>query len=212
MTRATPEPNAGRGRPRTFDRDRALQQALQLFWRHGYEGTSITDLTRALGIGSTSLYAAFGSKAQLFELAVKHYVAGSGDFLMRSLSADMTTRAALENALRCAAEAFTLRGTPRGCMVQTALLGWAEENEQPAKLVAALRGQARAAIAARLRRGVEAGELPATTNVAALAGYCTALIQGLAVQARDGATRSELNQIIDLAMSSFPDRAGRGQT
>jgi AcrR family transcriptional regulator len=204
MSTATPASGSGRGRPRSFDRDRALKQALRLFWQHGYEGTSIADLTAALGIGSTSLYAAFGSKAELFELAVEHYISDSGSFLVRSLTDEATTHGAIDRALRCAAEAFTLRGTPRGCLVQTALLGWAEENEKPAQLVAELRRQARAAIAARLSAGITAGDLPGSVNVEALAGYCAALIQGLAVQARDGATRTDLNQIIDLAMSNFP--------
>lgn len=193
-----------RGRPRSFDRDRALDIALRTFWQHGYEGTSVADLTAAIKISSPSLYAAFGSKSKLFEAAIQRYVSGSGAFLMCALAEEPTARASIERGLREAAAAFTRRGSPRGCLVQTALLGWAEESAAPARLVADLRRKSRAAVAQRLQRGVEAGDLPATTDVPSLAAYCAAVIQGLAVQARDGATRAELNAIVDIAMTRFP--------
>ncbi len=204
MTKPVSRSAPVRGRPRQFDRDRALDIALQTFWQHGYEGTSVADLTTALNIGAPSLYAAFGSKAKLFEAAVQRYVTGAGSFLMCSLAEEPSARASIERGLRDAALAFTKRGSPRGCLIQTALLGWAEENEAPARFVADLRRRSRGAIAQRLERGVQEGELSADTDVEALAAYCVALIQGLSVQARDGASRAELNAIIDIAMKSFP--------
>ena len=141
---------------------------------------------------------------------MERYVCGAGAFLVRSLTGEPTARAAMDRALREAADAFTTQGSPTGCLIQTALLGLAVENEQPARLVADLRRLARGAIATRLQRGVEAGELPAGTNTAALAGYFAAMIQGMAVQARDGATRVELDAMIDIAIKAFPG-AGEGE-
>lgn len=107
----------GRGRPRGFDRDRALEQALRVFWEHGYQGASMTALTSAMGIKSPSLYAAYGSKEELFREALALYAATEGSYTRRALDEQPTARASVEAALRDNAAAYTDPATPRGCLV-----------------------------------------------------------------------------------------------
>lgn len=106
-----------RGRPRSFDRETALEKALLAFWEHGYEATSVSDLTRVMGIGAPSLYAAFGDKRSLFEEAVRVYGTEHGSFADRALAEEPTARAAVERTLREAATAYTEPGHPHGCLV-----------------------------------------------------------------------------------------------
>ena len=196
------EPASRRGRPRSFDRDAALAKAVETFWRHGYEGTSIADLTGAMGITAQSLYAAFSSKADLYREALAWYQAHVG-----SLGADLgeagdvvTEMAAL---LAGSAHAFTRPGRPRGCMISTSVLTCAVENEPIALHVKALRGASIDRLRARIERGIAEGQLKPTTDSQALARFVGAMIQGMSVQAQDGASEAALLTIVDHAVAEI---------
>ncbi|WP_405869459.1 MULTISPECIES: TetR/AcrR family transcriptional regulator [unclassified Streptomyces] len=191
-----------RGRPRSFDRETALEKAVMAFWEHGYEATSVSDLTRVMGIGAPSLYAAFGDKRALFEEVVTVYGTRYGSFGDRALAEEPTARAAVRRMLREAATEYTAPGHPHGCLVIHAAT-----NCTSPEVEASLRERRNANIAAfesRIRADVEAGELPAGTDAAALARHTGAIIQGMSQQARDGASREELEALAEIAMAIWP--------
>ncbi|WP_044191283.1 TetR/AcrR family transcriptional regulator [Hyalangium minutum] len=192
-----------RGRPRSFDSSRALDQALEVFWRLGYEGASIADLTEAMGITAPSLYAAFGSKAELYRRVLEHYRARQGGSQPRALTEAPTARAGVERLLQEAAREFSSPKHPPGCMISTAVLTCAEENQPVAEHVASLRAGTLAALRARIEQGIARGELPAGTDAAALARYFGALLQGMSVQALDGASQAELLALGEIAMRAW---------
>ncbi|MFD9985165.1 TetR/AcrR family transcriptional regulator [Streptomyces massasporeus] len=191
-----------RGRPRSFDRETALEKALLAFWEHGYEATSVSDLTRVMDIGAPSLYAAFGDKRSLFEEVVRVYGTRYGSFTDRALAEEPTARAAVERTLREAATAYTEPGHPHGCLVVHAAANCSNpEVEQ------SLRDRRNANIAAfesRIRADVTTGVLPPATDAAALARHTGAMIQGMSQQARDGASREELEAVAEIALSIWP--------
>ncbi len=192
-----------RGRPREFDRDAALRRAMEVFWRRGYEGTSISDLTAAMGINSPSLYAAFGCKEALFREAVALYDAVEGEAVERALREATTTRAAVEAMLRGSVDAYVCPEKPTGCMIVLAGTTCAQENEGVREFLSTYRRQGLDALRRRLARGVTEGDLPAGIDTAALAAYYTAVLQGLSIQARDGATRATLGAVVDCAMVAW---------
>ena len=202
------QPSKPRGRPRTFDRDEALRTAMEIFWLRGYEGTSVEDLTSAIGITKPSLYAAFGSKEALFREAIDLYVQEYGDAAESALRADCTAREAIDRLLRKNVEANTIPGKPTGCMlVLSALLGTIE-NQEVREHLAEMRRAAHRAVEERIARGVAEGDLPPTADPATLAAYYTTVQNGLAVRARDGASRDAMLQIVDGAMAAFDVMAG----
>ncbi|MFC8827010.1 TetR/AcrR family transcriptional regulator [Streptomyces sp. NPDC057137] len=191
-----------RGRPRSFDRDAALEQATMTFWEHGYETTSIADLTSAMGIGAPSLYAAFGDKKALFAEVVESYAVRYGSFGARALDEEPTARAGLARLLTETAAEFTDPSHPRGCLMICAAV-----NCVTPEVEKALRERREANIASfesRVRAGMAAGELPPDTDPSALARFVGAIIQGMSQQARDGATRAELQGVADTAMRAWP--------
>jgi AcrR family transcriptional regulator len=194
---------AQKGRPRTFDREKALKTALRLFWDHGYEGTSIAQLKAAMGINGPSLYAAFGSKEALYREAIDLYERVYGGALLTILTETADSREAVKRLLTAIA---TLRceDGPRGCLVSTAETTCGPENSTIARFVASRRTILHDALAARLDRAVAEDDLPADTDTAALAAFYTAMVQGLSVQARDGAEPMVLMAIIDRAMAAWP--------
>jgi AcrR family transcriptional regulator len=195
---------ATRGRPRTFDPDTALRQALDLFWERGYEGTSLNDLAQAMGIASASIYACFGSKEDLFRQVMALYGTTSGEPPRRALRAEPTARAAIHAMLRATADQITGPDTPHYCMLILAAPTGAVENHEVREFLADLRRDMRTSIEDRLARGVTDGDLAASpAGLEAIARYYATVVQGLSIQARDGATRAELETVITCAMAAW---------
>lgn len=192
------------GRPREFDRGEALAKARDAFWTRGYEGTSMNDLVAALGIASARIYAAFGSKEELFREAIALYEAGEGGFADRALAEEPTARAALERMFREAIDVYAPPSNPRGCMVVSAAMGCASENDAVTRWLAEHRRARTKSIVDRLRQAVTDGELPRDTDAAALGDYFAALLHGLSVQARDGVPRRRLRALVATALKSLP--------
>jgi AcrR family transcriptional regulator len=184
-----------RGRPRAFDREEVLTRAGEAFWRLGYEGASIADLTEAMGITPQSLYAAYSSKADLYREALAKWRVNAGAFTGRALEEEPTTAAAFARLFREAAHEYSRSDQPRGCMLSTAVLTCAVENDFIAAHVAGLRADVLAAFRARITRGIKEGDLKPDTDVPALARYLQAVVQGLSIQARDGADEASLAAI-----------------
>ncbi|MER6380002.1 TetR/AcrR family transcriptional regulator [Streptomyces sp. NPDC001250] len=192
----------GRGRPRSFDRATALEKALMAFWEHGYEATSVSDLTRIMGIGAPSLYAAFGDKRTLFEEVVRVYSDTHGAFGDRAIAEEPTARAAVERMLREAAAEYTAPAHPYGCLVVHAATNCTSPEVE--RLLRERRNANIAALESRIGADIAAGLLPAGTDSAALARHTGAMIQGMSQQARDGAKRGELEALAEIAMSIWP--------
>ncbi|BDT90138.1 MULTISPECIES: TetR/AcrR family transcriptional regulator [Nocardia] len=199
---------AERGRPRAFDRAEALHRAMEVFWEHGYEGASMSDLTAAMGINSPSLYAAFGGKEALFRAAVELYGHTDGGYTARALREEPTARAAVEAMLRDNAKAYTEEDKPHGCMVVLAGSTYTTRNTSIRDFLVDKRRETTEDIRRRLERGVAEGDLPEGTDSAALAGFYTTVLYGLSIQARDGASLAELTASIDCAMAAWPAPAG----
>jgi AcrR family transcriptional regulator len=195
---------ATRGRPRTFDPDTALRQALDLFWERGYEGTSLNDLAEAMGIASASIYACFGSKEDLFRKVMMLYGTTSGEPPRRALREQPTACAAIHEMLRATADEITRPDTPHYCMLILAAPTGAVENHAIREFLADLRRDMFTAIKDRLARGVTDGDLTASAaGLDAIARYYTTVVQGLSIQARDGAGRGELEAVITCAMAAW---------
>jgi AcrR family transcriptional regulator len=187
-----------RSGPRTFNRDAAIEIAMRLFWRRGYEGVSVGDLTGAIGIAPPSLYSAFGSKAGLYREALDRYgsLPGALDGLAQAKNFDE----AVEKLLLGAVHAVTASPSERGCMVSSGMIECAVENEEVAKNLTDRRRGIRDAIALTMERWVDRP----TANT--LASYLSTVMQGLSVQARDGASRHELERVADETIAGFQAR------
>ena len=197
----------GRGRPKNFDRSVALQQAMKLFWERGYEGASFDDLSAAMGISASSFYNAFGSKEHLFQEATEAYMAAAGKWFASELNADTDTKTAFHRLLTAAAREFTRDDLPTGCMISLACTQVAPALTCLRDTMAGYRGAAQSAMAARIRRGIDEGDVPADTDVEALAAFFSTLSRGLAIQARDGASHERLREIVAVGMRAWPAAA-----
>lgn len=195
---------ADRGRPRAFDRDLALRRAMEIFWEHGYEGASMTDLTTAMGISSPSLYAAFGCKEQLFREAVELYGRTDGSFTERALREGETARASIESMLRDNAVSYTAQDKPHGCMVVLAGSTYTTRNTEIRDFLVEKRRRTTEQIQNRLNRGVAEGDLPPDTDTADLADFYATVLFGLSIRARDGADHARLERAIDRALAAWP--------
>jgi AcrR family transcriptional regulator len=195
------------GRPRGFDRDAALEAAMFLFWRKGFAATSMNDLCDAMGVRSPSLYAAFGSKEALYLEAVEHYVRTQGPPVWDKLAEGATARAGIENLLMAGTESLPKsRATPAGCMAVLAAVG----DEWPAaitRVVKKVRLEMLGMLRSRLETAVAKGELPASTDIDGLSRFYLSVFQGMAIQARDGASQAELKAVAATAMAGWPGDA-----
>ncbi|MCS3804227.1 AcrR family transcriptional regulator [Chromobacterium alkanivorans] len=197
------------GRPREFDRDQALRQAMLAFWRRGYEGTSMSDLVAALGIASARIYAAFGSKEELFREAVALYAAGDGGFADQALSQEDDVVAAIQRMLADAVALYTRDDLPHGCMVVSAATNCSEQNDGVLEWLRAQRQARTQSVTERLRRGVADGQLGPDADVDALGDFYAAQLHGVSVQARDGVPRERLLASLAVAMTPLRIAAGK---
>ena len=204
MNEVRPAPRRGKGRPLSFDRDAALQQAMLLFWRHGYEATSLHDLTESMGVSPPSIYTAFGDKKRLFLEAVRRYL--SGPITSESIIATApTARQAARGLLHAATIGFTGTDTPPGCLLASSAISCSTAATDVKEELAAIRRQIEARLRARMERGIEDGELPEGSDADALAAHIMAVIQGMSTLARDGASREKLARVADIALLAWPD-------
>lgn len=190
-----------RGRPRIFDREVALSRAMVIFWERGYEGTSISDLTDALGINAPSLYATFGSKEGLFREAIELY--NSNSPTEHALRTGKTAKEAVEAMLHDNITAYVNPGNPAGCMIVLSAIRGLEENETVRRHLVQYRQNDYAVLQRRLKQGVVEGDLPDGTDIAGLAAFYLTVLQGLSIQANDGASFEKLNTIVEHAMIAW---------
>jgi AcrR family transcriptional regulator len=193
-----------RGRPRSFDRGRALERAMHLFWRRGYEATSVSDLTRAMGINPPSLYAAFGDKERLYLEALGRYQQRRVESMAKWFDEEPTAKAAMRRLLTEAAREFARAGAPRGSMLVFSAMQCSSDALQ-AKL-AQRRAGMRALLKERIERGLRDGELARGTDGDALVDFYSAVFQGMTLQARTGVSHKRLLAIADTAMRAWPRR------
>ena len=194
----------GRGRPATFDRSVALRQAMTLFWERGYEGTTFDDLIAVMGISPSSFYNSFGSKEQLYEEATDAYMAETGGRVRCEFGAGSDARTAFRLLLEAVAREFTQDGLPSGCMISLAATHVPPALAGLQDRMAGYRRAAQAAMEARIRKGIDDGDVPKGTDAETLAAFYSSVSRGMAVLARDGATRERLLDIVDAAMRAWP--------
>lgn len=197
-------PRRARGRPRNFDRDAALAQAMRLFWANGFEATSISALTERMGIGTKSLYAAFGSKEQLYSEALQLYLATFDDVVLGGFRKAASAREAVEAFLRDSAMGMT-RPTaerPRGCMVTLSFFGDVGPDELD-RLMRSTRSGLFELLMTRFRRAVDERDLPRSTDIVGLARFVQVVHSGMTVRSRDGADPAELQAVVDHAMAGW---------
>lgn len=200
----------GVGRPRTFDIDAALDKAVRLFWQRGYEATSMSDLVEELGVAAASLYAAFGNKAGLFEAVVDRYAATFSAALYAPVNdPQLSTYDAIKDLLARAAANFSEPDTPAGCFMYSAAAAVSPASASIERLLRDRRIGAESVLAARLEKGIVQGDLAEDTNPVALAKFINAIMEGMSVQARDGATLDELQAIARMALDRWPKRQDR---
>jgi AcrR family transcriptional regulator len=206
MKRNNKEAERPRGRPRSFDREAALERAMQVFWQHGYEATSISDLTEAMGINPPSLYAAFGDKERLFLECLERYKSGAGGQAQNKLEQAPTARQAVETLLDEAAFELTSSSHPSGCMLVLAATNCSAESASVQQAVASMRGKLETALTARIARGIADGELVKPVEAAQLSKFYATVLYGMSIQSRDGASREALRATARLAMQAWPQQ------
>lgn len=189
-----------RGRPRSFDRDTALARAMEVFWAKGYEGTQLAELMAAMGVNPPSFYAAFGSKAAIFREAVDLYLSTVGAGGMRALAETAKARDAIEAMLLAGAEIALASPSSGGCLISLGLVNGQSQNAALRDHMRDLRRATAVLIRKRLERGVTEGDLPAETDTARLAAYFATVLQGLSLQAQDGASLDDLRGVVETAM------------
>jgi AcrR family transcriptional regulator len=190
-------------RPRGFDVDVATERALQLFWSKGYDGTTLEDLTQAMGINRPSLYAAFGNKEGVFRRALERYVSGPAAGAVAALDADKA-RDVAQGILRFYADAVGQPDRPRGCFLVQGALACADEGASIRQALADQRRLAEEALIRRFERAKREGDLPADASATDLGRYVWTVCQGIAVQAAGGATRDQLRRVVAQAMAAWP--------
>jgi len=201
MTAVGCTPNVGR--PRAFDMDTALEKALEVFWRKGYDGTSLSDLTEAMGINKPSLYAAFGNKEQLFLKAIELYESRPCAFFMPALEKPTAYEVA-EHMLYGAAAPMANKDQPQGCVVIQGALSCSEAAAAVKEALANRRLEGQKKLVERFERAKTEGDLPSAVNAETLARYLGSVLQGMAIQANSGATSEQWRQVAELTLLAFP--------
>lgn len=192
------------GRPRAFNVELALDRALRVFWRQGFEGASLPDLTEAMGINRPSLYAAFGNKEALFRQAIDRYLDGPACHVRDALLA-ATAREVVEQLLTGSVDLVTGSRTPRGCFLVQGALACGDTAKPMRKEMIKRRAAGEIALRERFARAIAEGDLPPDCDAAELAKYVFVLLQGMSVQAASGATQAELRKVVERALRSWPD-------
>lgn len=196
------------GRPRKFDREQALATALKIFWAQGYEPASVAELCAAMGINPPSLYAAFGNKAALFLEAVHHYEQVYWTKPVEKLMAESDLYKAISAFFQDAAQIILSPTAPCGCMTVLSAINISESETTIIAELKKLREATRKIFAERLRVAIQAGQIPADTDVPALSGALNAFLEGLSLQAREGFFLSELKAMAAYAVCLLPPRPG----
>ncbi|WP_102960358.1 TetR/AcrR family transcriptional regulator [Mangrovicella endophytica] len=191
------------GRPREFDPDEALDSAMELFWRQGYEGTSLADLTEAMGIAKPSLYAVFGNKEDLFRKALDRYAAQHADATYGALN-EPTSRRAVERLLLGLAGVDAAEDMPKGCLMVQGALVCSAAGERIRQELCLRRAENEAALCRRMAEWRDAGDLPPSADPADLARYVMSVGNGIAVQAASGASKEELRRVVEMTMRTWP--------
>ena len=191
------------GRPRAFDAEAALEQAMQVFWRNGYEGSSLADLTAAMGINRPSLYAAFGNKEALFRKVMDRYGAGPASHACAALR-EPTARGVAEALLRGTADMLGDPKHPRGCLGTHGALACGDDAGSVRQEMVSRHAAAFDALRQRFSQAKKEGDLPAGADPGALARYLSAICQGMSVQASNGATRKDLLAVVKTALRAWP--------
>lgn len=191
------------GRPRAFDADEALERALLVFWERGYEGASLTDLTDAMNITKTSMYAAFGNKEQLFRKALDRYTTGPASYGLRAMQ-EKTAAAVATAFLHGAVETTTGPGHPSGCLGVQGSLASGDASEPARAMLVEWRRTAQRHLEERFRRATAEGDLPTKVDAAQLACYVMTVAFGIAVQAATGVDAAELHDVADQALRDWP--------
>ncbi len=199
----------GKGRPRSFDRDKALLRALDVFWRRGYEPASIAELCQAMEINPPSLYSAFGNKASLFMEAVNFYEKTYWDAPSKKLMAEPDIHRGIDEFFREAAHILLSPDSPCGCMVVLAAINISDNAEDVVKFIRELRFITKDMFAERIRKAINDGQLPSNTDSVSLAGAFNTFLEGLSIQARDGLSRIELEQTSSHAVRLLPARCAK---
>jgi AcrR family transcriptional regulator len=194
-----------KGRPRAFDTDQALDRAVEVFWRKGYEGASLCELTEAMGINPPSLYAAFGNKEELYRKAIARYAAAAAEARRKALD-QPTARASIETLLMQTVAWLTDKSRPQFCMITRGTFACQEGSGTPAaQALAVTRADSLRLISERLERAKAEGDLPQESDATALARFVLTVIEGMSVQAAGGTGRKALQEVAKQAMLSFPE-------
>ena len=194
-----------RGRPREFDPDKALASALQIFWQHGYEGASMAELTEAMGITKPSLYACFGNKEALFKKAFDLYEREKLAYVKTALEAP-SGKAVAQKLLEGALDTHCGAKDPQGCLGVISMVACSTEAPSLRDHIIARRASSEAAVVERLERAKAEGDLPDGVDPKALAQCLTTVMQGLSVKAQGGASRDEMQNIVDTFLAIWPGR------
>ena len=192
-----------RGQGRKFDVDSALDQAMFAFWEHGYEGTSVSMLTGAMGINPPSLYSAFGGKEGLFFAAVDRYLATRGDFMARAFAEESQAAKLISRLLYDAAVHYTDDSCPGGCLIISSAVGVTDANRGIADRLRDMRNANVALLSERISENIADGILPPTWEPIDVAELIGVIIQGMSQRARDGATRHQLERVADRTLASL---------
>ena len=198
-----PELKRRRGRPKCFDEQEALQKAMMLFWKYGYEATAMSDLTKALNLTAPSIYSTFGDKSQLFHACLDYYLKHEACSLDLIFQQAETAKVAIELYLYENLKKLLQQDKPTGCMLVTATMNCSEQHQSLQHDLLLKRQQVKEKIYQCLQQGVEDGDLSSDADIQAMTDYYSTVIQGLTMQARDGVAIEQLENVVTLALKTW---------